>query len=75
MINVTVRFGCDTASRSFADGTTIGTVLADAGLKAELGYGDSLRALVNGVEMNHATLAPNAGTIVVESRANAKAQH
>ena len=74
MINVTVRFGTDTASRSFADGTTIGQVIAEPSIKAELGYGDSVRALVNGVEQSSNTTAPNGGTVTVETRANSKAR-
>ena len=73
MINVTVRFGTDSAARSFADGATIGQVISDPGLRAELGYGDSIRPLVNGVEQPTNSLAPNGGVIVVETRANSKA--
>jgi len=73
MITTTVRFGTDTAARSFSDGTTVGQVIADPSIKAELGYGDSVRCLVNGVEQNSNSLAPNGGTIVVETRANSKA--
>lgn len=73
MINTTVRFGTDTASRSYADGTTIGQVIADPSIKAELGYGDSVRCSVNGAEQPSTSPAPNGGTIVVETRANSKA--
>jgi len=73
MTTVSVRFGTETASRSFSDGITVGQVINDPGIRAELGYGDSIRALVNGVEQNSANIAPNGGTVVVETRANSKA--
>jgi hypothetical protein len=73
MITVTVRFGSDNASRSFGDGTTIGQVINDPGIRAELGYGDSIRPLVNSVDQPMNAPAPNGGTIVVETRANSKA--
>jgi hypothetical protein len=73
MTTVTVRFGTDSASRSFSDGITVGQVVNDPGIRAELGYGDSLRSLVNGVEQPNNAPAPNGGMIVVETRANSKA--
>lgn len=73
MTTVTVRFGNDTATRSFSDGITIGQVVNDPGIRAELGYGDSIRSLVNGVEQSNNSPAPNGGTVVLETRANSKA--
>jgi len=72
MINVNVRFG-ETIARSYPEGTTIGGILQDRELKAVLGWGDNVRALVNGVEQPVTALAPDGATIVVETRANAKA--
>jgi hypothetical protein len=72
MIQVNVRFG-ETISKSFPEGTTIGAVLSDRELKAVLGWGDNVRALVHGVEQPVTALAPDGATIVVETRANSKA--
>jgi len=73
MIQVTVRFGSESIQRSYPEGTTIGTVLSDRDLKAVCGWGDNVRATVAGVEQPVTALAPDGGTIVVETRANSKA--
>ena len=73
MINVNVRFG-ETIARSYPEGTTIGTILADRELKLVLGWGDNVRATVQGVEQPNTALAPDGATVVVETRANAKAE-
>ncbi len=73
MIQVTVVFGSDRYTRSYATGTTVGQVLNDVDLKAVAGWGDNTRALVNGIEQPINALAPDGGTVVVETRANTKA--
>lgn len=71
MINVKIRFG-ETISKSFPEGTTIGVILADRELKAVLGWGDNVRALIQGVEQPNTAVVPDDVTIVVETRANSK---
>lgn len=73
MIQVTVKFGGDVYTRSYHQGTTIGQVINDIDLKAVTGWGDNVRALVQGVEQPINALVPDGGTIVVETRANTKA--
>ncbi len=73
MIQVTVKFGSEAYTRSYSDGTTVGQVLNDVDLKAVSGWGDSVRGMVHGVEQPVNALAPDGGTVVVETRANTKA--
>ena len=72
-MQVTVKFGSDVYTRSYAEGTTIGQVLNDVDLKAVTGWGDNVRGTVSGVEQPPNAIAPSGGTIVVETRANTKA--
>ena len=71
MINVQIRFG-ETISKSYPEGITIGGVLSDRELKAVLGWGDNVRALIQGVEQPNTAVVPDDVTIVVETRANSK---
>ena len=73
MINIRIRFGSDEVSRQYAAGTTVATVLADHELRVVLGYGDNVRALVSGVEQNGAAIVPDGAKLVIETRANSKA--
>lgn len=71
MINVQIRFG-ETISRSYPEGTTIGGILSDRELKSILGWGDNVRALIQGVEQPPTAVVPDDVLIVVETRANSK---
>ncbi len=71
MINVSVRFG-ETITRSYPDGTTVGGVMADRELKLVLGWGDNVRATIQGVEQPTTALVPDGATIVMETKANQK---
>ena len=73
-MNINIRYGIETASRYVADGTTVGQVIADPSVKTELGYGDNVRALMDGVEVPTSTVPSENATIVVEVRANQKAE-
>lgn len=73
-MQINVRFGSDDVLRNYPDNTTIGSVIGDRDLRITLGYGDNVRALVAGVEQSPTALAPDGGTIVIETRANSKAQ-
>jgi len=73
MIQVTVRFGSEVINRTYPEGTNIGAILSDRELKSVCGWGDNVRAMVHGVEQPVTALAPDGATIVVETRANSKA--
>lgn len=73
MITIRVRFGSDEVTRQYPQGTNIGTVLGDHDLRVVLGYGDNTRALVAGVEQSTTAIVPDGSTVVIETRANSKA--
>ncbi len=73
MIQITVKFGSEVYTRSYPEGTTVGQVLNDVDLKAVTGWGDNVRGIVSGVEQPVNAIAPDGGTIKVETRANTKA--
>ena len=72
-MNVTVKFGSDTYNRTYAEGSTIANVLADHDLKAVTGWGDNVRALIGSVEQSRTALLPDGALVVVETKANDKA--
>lgn len=72
MKSIIVQMGTERASRQFASDATIGDVVNDNNIRAELGYGDNVRALILGVEQEFSTIAPAGATIRVETRANTK---
>ncbi len=59
--------------RNVPEGTTIGQLIQDRELRITLGYGDNVRALVAGVEQSQQAIVPDGGTVVIETRANSKA--
>jgi len=73
-MNVLIRFGTETMTKVFNSTPTIGQVINSASVKAELGFGDNVRALVNGVEQDSATLVEDGSMILIETRANSKAK-
>lgn len=68
-----VKFGMETADKTCATAPTVGQVKTDPNLKAQLGYGDNIRVLMNGTELNDGTTVQDGSTLVVETRANQKA--
>jgi len=72
MKTVNVRFN-EVYTRSYHDSATIADVVGDQELKVVAGWGDNVRALVGGVEQPMTALAPDGGTVVIETRANTKA--
>lgn len=68
-----VRYGIEEHEVVKSHTPTIGDVKHDSTLKMILGFGDNLRALVNGVEMPDDSQVPEGGTVVLEVRANQKA--
>lgn len=73
-VNIMVRFGTDEVHRSYPQGVTISQVLNDRELRVTLGYGDNVRALVAGVEQSPGAAVPDGATLVIETKANSKAE-
>jgi len=72
-MQVTIRFGSDDVTVNKPEGTTIREIVQDHELRVTLGYSDNVRALVAGVEQPLTAIAPDGGTIVLETKANSKA--
>jgi hypothetical protein len=69
----TVRYGLDTHIKTVSVAPTISQVVDDPNLRAILGYGDNVMVKVNGIEQQPATVVPDGATLVLETRANTKA--
>lgn len=69
----TVQYGVESYEKDVVNAPTIGQVRADASLKAVLGFGDNVRALIHGVEQPDNAIVPQGATVVLETRANCKA--
>lgn len=72
-INVTVRFGSENINHNVRNGSTVGEVVNSREVRMQLGYGDNVRVLIAGVEQSMSAIAPDGATLVVETRANTKA--
>lgn len=71
-ITFTVKYGVDSVTRTMPGGTSVGDVLDDENVKAVLGYGDSVRCLISGVEQPEDAGIPHQAVLVIETRANTK---
>jgi hypothetical protein len=72
-MQINIRYGIETVTKTVEAGTTIGQLKADVNLRAVLGYGDNSKALINGVEMTNDVVVPAGGTVVFETACNTKA--
>lgn len=73
-MQITVKYGVDVANKSFPSAPTISQVLNSVSLKAELGFGDNVHALINGVEQPGNATVGDGAIVVIETRANQKAK-
>lgn len=71
-MTLTVRYGLQTATRTYAYPPSVDELKRDESLRAELGFGDNCRVLVNGVEQSGYTqlVGPS---VTIETAANQKA--
>lgn len=74
MKKITVMYGADRFTTEVECSATFGDIVANDRIQAALGYGDNVRALVNGVEMTNSSVPSDGSTIVLETRCNEKAQ-
>lgn len=74
MFLVRVRYGADEVSRNFETQPRLRDVTNDANIKASLGFGDNVRGLVSGVEMNPDSYIPSGALVTLETKANQKAE-
>lgn len=73
MKNVTIKYGVDQINKSVEDAVTVGDLKNNSTIKAVLGYGDNVRALINGVEQADTTQIPAGSVVTLETAANTKA--
>lgn len=73
MKTIVVKYGIDLKSVSVPDSTTIGQLVADENIHAELGYGDNIKASVEGVEQSFDVVVSSGSIVVLETRCNTKA--
>lgn len=68
-----VQFGMDRHEKNAPSGMTFGQVKQDGNLKALLGFGDNVRALIDGVEMPDSVEVPDGCEVQLETKMNTKA--
>ena len=73
-MTVTIRFGASNElSKSVPEGTTVGSILCDNNVKAVLGFGDNVQAVLDGVVQRDSAPLADGDILVIETRANSKA--
>lgn len=70
---ITVNYGADSHRVLTSDNDTIQAVVSNPSTKAILGYGDNVKALVNGVEQSLDAKLAGVDEITLETKANSKA--
>ncbi len=73
MFRIIVRYGMNQSEKTSSEALTIGQLRRDPTLRAELGYGDSVKFKLNGIEMPDEAGMPNGATVEVVTAANSKA--
>ncbi len=73
-MTIRVVYGIESQDREYVTPPTIGQIVGDNVLKAILGFGDNVRALVHGVEQPMTAQAPGVemGEVLLETKANSK---
>ena len=72
-MTITVKYGVSSVTREVESGTTYQQLVSDEHLKAVLGFGDNVKASLNGIEQPMANSIPESVLVVLETRANSKA--
>ena len=73
MKTITVKYGVDSITKQVADDFTFGDLQDHDSFKAALGYGDRIKALIDGIEQDPGTVIPPGATVRLETAANTKA--
>lgn len=71
-MRIVIKHGLQTAVRDFDRCPTVDEIKRDSSLRAELGYGDNVRALIGGIEQPGYTPV-SGGTVTIETASNQKA--
>lgn len=70
---IKIRYGLETLERHYPSTPTIGQIKNDPNVKAGLGFGDNVKALINGIEQPDTVGVPENQVVVIETAANEKA--
>lgn len=74
MITITTRFGAtNELTKGFPEGTRVSQLLSNQSVKATLGFGDNVQAVVNGSILAVNTVLDDGDVVTIESKANSKA--
>jgi hypothetical protein len=73
MKNITVKYGVDSINKQVEDDFTFGDLQESDSFKAALGFGDNVKALVDGIEQDKGTIIPSGASVRLETAANTKA--
>jgi len=69
-MQITINYGVESATKTVAEGTTVGQIKKD--YRPFFGWGDNLNAIVDGVVMPDATVLSDGADVVMETAANTK---
>lgn len=72
-MKVTIKFGVDNYVHESINAPTIGQLKENPTIRAVLGHGDNVRALVDGVEQTNSSLVADGSIVRFETAANSKA--
>lgn len=73
MFKCKVVYNVDTEQFESDRPITIGMIRSNEDLKGQLGYGDNVNLMVNGVAQSNEAIVPNDAVVVIETAANKKA--
>jgi 2-phosphoglycerate kinase len=72
-MKLTIKYGAESISKSFDTAPTVAQVIGNPNIKAVLGFGDNVKALVSGIEQDSDASLFGVSELVLETRANSKA--
>lgn len=73
-MNIIVKYGVDEHTIHPMNPPTIKALKQDETLRAVLGYGDNVKALIDGVEQPNELLVPDNAVVRMETACNTKAK-
>lgn len=72
-MQVTIKYGVESLTKTYPSTPTIGQITSDPSIRAALGFGDNVNALINGVAQPSTVGVPENSVVVIETAANRKA--
>ncbi len=72
-MQVTVKFGLNSLTREYEEGTTVGAIVTDPDVQAALGFGENIDPSIEGQVVGNSTFSSHGDLIVVRTKANVKA--